>query len=120
MLNALVSGVCCIITTYFLLEYPMFTSPKYKVEQKMGKQNWENFNSFQRRIKIQGQLEEIEKKLLNNKEVYLEILKVEKEVNKNIFEIVLSLSFATSKLGLPSQSSKRLSIDLQIYLTSFS
>ncbi len=30
------------------------------------------------------QLEEIEKKLLNNKEVYLEILKVEKEVNKNI------------------------------------
>ena len=23
MLNALVSGVCCIITTYFLLEYPM-------------------------------------------------------------------------------------------------
>ena len=61
MLNALVSGVCCIITTYFLLEYPMFTSPKYRVEQKMGKQNWENFNSFQRRIKIQGQLEEIEK-----------------------------------------------------------
>ena len=30
------------------------------------------------------QLKEIEKKLLNNKEVYLEILKVEKEVNKNI------------------------------------
>ena len=30
------------------------------------------------------QLKEIEKKLLNNQEVYLEILKVEKEVNKNI------------------------------------
>ena len=30
------------------------------------------------------QLKEIEKKLLNNKEVYLEILKVEKEVNRNI------------------------------------
>ena len=30
------------------------------------------------------QLEEIEKKLFNNKEVYLELLKVEKEVNKNI------------------------------------
>ena len=29
-------------------------------------------------------LKEIEKKLLNNQEVYLEILKVEKEVNKNI------------------------------------
>ena len=30
------------------------------------------------------QLKEIEKKLLNNQEVYLEILKVEQEVNKNI------------------------------------
>ena len=30
------------------------------------------------------QLKEIEKKLLNNQKVYLEILKVEKEVNKNI------------------------------------
>ena len=30
------------------------------------------------------QLKEIEKKLLNNQEVYLEILKIEKEVNKNI------------------------------------
>ncbi len=30
------------------------------------------------------QLKEVEKKLLNNQEVYLEILKVEKEVNKNI------------------------------------
>ena len=30
------------------------------------------------------QLKKIEKKLLNNQEVYLEILKVEKEVNKNI------------------------------------
>ena len=29
-------------------------------------------------------LKEIEKKLLSNQEVYLEILKVEKEVNKNI------------------------------------
>ena len=74
MLNALVSGVCCIITTYFLLEYPMFTSPKYKVEQKMGKQNWENFNSFQRRIKIQGQLEEIEKGDKYFQENYTKIL----------------------------------------------
>ena len=30
------------------------------------------------------QLKKIEKKLLNNQEVYLEILKVEKEVNENI------------------------------------
>ena len=30
------------------------------------------------------QLKEIEKKLLNNQKVYLELLKVEKEVNKNI------------------------------------
>ena len=30
------------------------------------------------------QLKEIEKKLLNNQEVYLEILRIEKEVNKNI------------------------------------
>ena len=30
------------------------------------------------------QLKEIEKKLLNNQKVYLEILKIEKEVNKNI------------------------------------
>ena len=30
------------------------------------------------------ELKEVEKKLLNNQEVYLEILKVEKEVNKNI------------------------------------
>ena len=30
------------------------------------------------------QLKEIEKKLLNNQEVYIEILKVEKEINKNI------------------------------------
>ncbi len=32
-------------------------------------------------------LKEVEKKLLNNQEVYLEILKVEKEVNKNINQI---------------------------------
>ena len=32
-------------------------------------------------------LEEIEKKLLNNQEVYFEILKVEKEVNKNINKV---------------------------------
>ena len=31
-------------------------------------------------------LKEIEKKLLSNQEVYLEILKVEKEVNKNIYQ----------------------------------
>ena len=30
------------------------------------------------------QLKEIEKKLLKNQEIYLEILKVEKEINKNI------------------------------------
>ncbi len=29
-------------------------------------------------------LKEIERKLLNNQEVYLEILKIEKEINKNI------------------------------------
>ena len=33
------------------------------------------------------QLKEIEKKLLNNQEVYLEILKVEQEVNKNINKV---------------------------------
>ena len=67
MLNIL-SGICCIISTVFLLKYPMFSSPKGAVERKMGKQDWKNINSFQRRIKneekeskLKKQLEEIER-----------------------------------------------------------
>ena len=48
---------------YFIVTYPVFILAKDNNQKK---------------------LKEIEKKLLNNQEVYLEILKIEKEVNKNI------------------------------------
>ena len=60
MIKILLGGIC-ISSIIFLLNYPFFTPPKQIIENKMPKKDWGNKNSFQRTIKIQGQLQEIEK-----------------------------------------------------------
>jgi len=68
MLKLLLSGVLC-LSSIILLNYPFFTPPKQIIENKMPKKDWRNINSFQKKIKIQGQLQEIkkEKELLLNR-----------------------------------------------------
>jgi hypothetical protein len=60
MIKILLGGIC-ISSIIFLLNYPFFTPPKQIIENKMPKKDWGNINSFQKRIKIKGQLQEIEK-----------------------------------------------------------
>ena len=61
MIKFLLGGILCISSIIFLLNYPFFTPPKQVVENIIPKKDWKNMNSFQKRIKIQEQLQEIKK-----------------------------------------------------------
>ena len=83
MLKLLLSGVLC-LSSIILLNYPFFTPPKQLIENKMPKKDWRNINSFQKKIKIQGQLQELkkEKELLLNKGSKKKYKKTKKQKKK--------------------------------------